>query len=307
LTGFSIRFELDAMVQPKGSDSASSTSILGLAYMVGNQFTITRTETREAPPYGSSMLVSGIESQYAMLPYFVGNLIDGMANTGGTMPQAALFTIPQANTFGPINVAIISNADGVNLMNTELGGAFSGTQSQPASVSGFTTAIGDTHGHTKTTVDPGIVRLSPMYVDAPDLLFQTRKPTAVVTEYIEVSRMNQAPPRYQRPLPTQAYLASEDWRVSHGKYDPQGNRLFSGVFERSYVTYDVGAGSTVGFSTFTAPSGANVRRWSTPNNGLLPPVSPATTAGSDVPSSSSLAAATDARQQYVVTTATLVT
>lgn len=307
LTGFSIRFELDAMVQPKGSDSAGSTSILGLAYMVGNQFTITRTEIREAPPYGSSMLVDGVESQYAMLPYFVNNLIDGMANTGGTMPQAALFTIPKANTYGPVDVAIISNADGVNLMNTELGGAFSGTQAQPASVSGFTTAIGDTHGHTKTTVDPGIVRLSPMYVDAPDLLFQTRKPTAVVTEYIEVSRMNQAPPRYQRPLPAQAYLANEDWRVSHGKYDPQGNRLFSGVFTRSYVTYDVGAGSTVGFSTFTAPSGANVRRWSTPNSGILPPVSPATTVASDVPTSSSLAAALDSRQQYQVTTATLVT
>jgi hypothetical protein len=307
LSGYAIRFELDAMVQPKASDSAGAGSILGLAYMVGNEFTITRTEIREAPPYGSSMLVDGIESQYAMLPYFVNNLIDGMANTGGTMPQAALFTIPKANTYGPVDVAIISNAAGVNLMNTGLGGAFVENVTGQASVSGFTTAIPQMHGHTKTTVDPGIVRLSPMYVDQPDLLFQTRKPTAVVTEHIEVARMNQAPPRYQRPLPAQAYLANEDWRVSHGQYDAQGNRVFSGIYTRSYVTYDVGAGSTVGFSTFTAPSGAFVRRWSTPNSGILPPISPASPGVSDMAALSSLAAATDARQQYAVTTATLVT
>jgi hypothetical protein len=192
-------------------------------------------------------------------------------------------------------------------MNTGLGGAFVENVTGQASVSGFTTAIPQMHGHTKTTVDPGIVRLSPMYVDAPDLLFQTRKPTAVVTEHIEVARMNQAPPRYQRPLPEEAYLANEDWRVSHGQYDAQGNRVFSGIYTRSYVTYDVGAGSTVGFSTFTAPSGAFVRRWSTPNSGILPPISPASPGVSDMAALSSLAAATDARQQYAVTTATLVT
>lgn len=308
LTGYAIRFELDALVQPKADDAGGSTSVLSLAYMIGNEFTITRTETREASAYGSIMTVSGVENQYAMVPYFVNNLVDGMSNTGGTMPQAALFNILNANSYGAISVAVISNAAGVSLMNTNLGGAFSTTRFQPAPASGFTTAVPFTQGHTKTVVDPGIVRLSPMYVDAPDLLFQTRKPTATVTEHIEVARVNQAPPRYQRPLPAQAYLANEDWRVSHGQYDAQGNRVFSGVYDRTYVTYDVGgSGSTVGFSTATAPSGASLRRWSTPNNGLLPPISPATTAASDVITSSSLAAAGDARQQYVVSSATYVT
>ena len=307
LTGYAIRFELDAVVQPKADDAGGTTSVLSLAYMIGNEFTITRTERRDASAYGAIMTVSGIEQQYAMVPYFVNNLIDGMSNTGGTMPQAALFNIQNANSYGPIDVAIISNANGVNLMNTELGGAFASSQQQPAASSGFLTAIPFQQGHTKTTVDPGVVRLSPMYVDQPDLLFQTRKPCATVTEHIEVARLNQAPPRYQRPLPDEAYLLSEDWRVAHGKYDAQGNRVFSGVYERTYEVYDVGAGSTVGFSTWATPSGANLRRWSTPNSGVLPPVAPTSTIVSDVPTSSSLAAATDARQQYVVSTDTFVT
>lgn len=307
LTGYAIRFELDAIVHPKGDDAAGPTSILALAYMVGNEFTITRTESRAASSYGATMKVAGVETQYAMVPYFVNNLIDGLAFTGGTMPQAALFNVIGLNAYGPINIAVVSNANGVNLMNTGLGGAFYGTQSQPSEAAGYTTMIPFTQGHTKTIVDPGIVRLSPMYVDQPDLLFQTSKPCVSVTEHIEVARTNQAPPRYQRPLPAEAYLVSEDWRVSHGKYDPQGNRVFSGVYDRAYVVYDTGTTSTVGFSTASTPGGANVRRWSTPNGGVLPPVSPATTAGSDVPSSSSLAAATDSRQQYVVATDTFVT
>lgn len=307
LTGFAIRFELDAMVIPHDDDGGGTTNIVSLAYMIGNKFTITRTETREASAYGAAMLVSGVESQYAMVPYFINNLVDGMSNTGGTLPQAAMFNILKANSYGTISVAVISGDAGVAAMNTGFGGAFSGTQFQPAPVSSYTTAIPFQQGHTQTTVDTGIVRLSPMYVDQPDLLFQTRKPCTVVTEHLEVARMNQAPPRYQRPLPAQAYLAAEDWRVSHGKYDAQGNRLFSGVYDREYVVYDTGSTSTVGFATATTPSGANLRRWGTPNGGLLPPVSPATTAGSDIPSSSSLAAASDARQQYVVTTPTFVT
>jgi hypothetical protein len=305
LSGYAIRFELDAQVIPKASDA--SANLLSLAYMVGNEFTITRTETREASAYGPIMPVSGVDKQYGMVPYFINNIIDSMSNVGGTMPRASLFDIANANTFGTISIAVISNAQGVSLMNTDIGGAFNLAQTQPAEVNGATTMVPHTHGHTKTTVDPGIVRLSPMYVDQPDLIIQTRKPCAVITEFTEVARMNQAPARYQRPLPAQAVLLSEDWRVSHGKYDAQGNRMFSGIYERAYAVYDTGSSTTVGFATFTSPSGAQMRRWGTPNNGLLPPVSLTTTANSDSPNSTTLAAAADARQQYVVTTATFVT
>jgi hypothetical protein len=275
LSGFSIRFELDAVVMPRAADN--STNITAIGYMVGNAFTITRTESRAVDAYGPYSLAAGVQSTYGMIPHWVSNAVSGMEETSGSMPRAALFTITDANVHGAVNVAVISGNGGVTAMNSLFDGFYQGTQNQPAlNGNDYQTLVQHTVSNTKARYDSGIVRLSPMYVSAADFVFQTRKPIATITERVEVSRMNQSPPKVLRELPSNAYLLNDDWQVSWGQYDSQGNRLFSGVYTREYAMYDPGGDAllTSGFATQTAPSGAGLRAWGAPNESVLPSFSP---------------------------------
>jgi hypothetical protein len=281
LSGFSIKFELDAVVMPRTANDSSNITAIG--YMVGNAFTISRTESRAVDAYGPYGYISpgggggAVQGTYGMIPHWVANAVSGMEETTGSMPTAALFTILDATAHGAVNVAVISGADGVAAMNTLFNGFYQGTQNQPAlNDDDYQTLVQHTVSSTKARYDSGIVRLSPMYVSAADFVFQTRKPIATITERVEVSRMNQSPPKVLRELPSNAYLLNDDWQVSWGQYDSQGNRLFSGVYTREYAMYDPGGDALLisGFATQTAPSGAGLRAWGAPNESVLPSYSP---------------------------------
>jgi hypothetical protein len=279
LSGFSIRFELDAVVMPR--EANDSTTITAIGYMVGNAFTITRTDSRAVDAYGPYGYIGeddgAVQGTYGMIPHWVANAVSGMETTSGDMPTASLFTIVDANTHGAVTVAVVSGADGVSEMNTLFNGFYQDSQNQPAdNEDEYQTLVQHTVSNTKARYDSGIVRLSPMYVSTADFVFQTRKPIATVVERVEVSRMNQSPPKVLRQLPSNAYLLNDDWQVSWGQYDSQGNRLFSGVYTREYAMYDPGgdALATSGFSTQTAPSGAGLRAWGAPNETVLPSFSP---------------------------------
>jgi len=281
LSGYAIRFELDAVVMPR--EAYDSTVITAIAYMVGNAFTITRTDSRSVDAYGPYVSEGESATTYGMIPHWVANAVSGMEPTTGDMPQAALFTITGANTYGAVEVAVISGADGVEAMNAAFNGAYQGSQIQQGeqSINGetgpFQTLVQHTVSITHCTYDSGIVRLSPMYVSAPDFVFQTRKPTPIIEERVEVSRMNHAPAKFLRPLPSNAYLIDDDWKVSFGKYDAQGNRLFSGIYTRRYAMYDGGSGvakAISGYSTETAPSGAQLRVWGALDDIVRPSYSP---------------------------------
>lgn len=306
-TGYKIRFEMEAHVI--ATDSDSTATIVPLAYEIGNDFAITRTEVREAPAYGAAMQVAGVPTQYGMIPAYVGNIVDGMSTAGGSsaMPVASLFTITGANSFGAVNVIVVSGAAGVTAMNAIFEGRFQNDQEQPSNDSdGYTRMIPQASSFTVSKYESGLVKMSPMYVSAPELVFQTKKPVVHVKERTETVRMNQAPPKVLRPLPTDAILMGEDWRVAFGRFDAQGNRAFTGIFEREFALYDDGT-SAAGYATATAPSGASLRRWAAPNLSVLPTLSPIATAGSQQTGGSVLVSPSDPKQAYSVPAETFVT
>lgn len=305
-SGYKIRFEMEAQVQANASDS--SATIVPLAYEIGNEFTITRTEVREAPAYGAAMQVAGVPTQYGMIPAYIGNIIDGMSTAGGTsaMPVASLFTITGANAYGAVNVIVISGAAGVTAMNAVFEGRFQNDQEQPSNDSdGYTRMIPNASSFTVSRYESGLVKMTPMYVGASELVFQTKFPVVHVKERIETVRMNQAPPRTLRPMPTDAYVRGEDWRVAYGRFDAQGNRAFTGVFEREFAMYDDGT-SAGGYATETV-GGITIRKWSAPNNYVTPTLSPIATQASQQTTGSVFLNPADTKQSYSVPTQAFIT
>lgn len=306
-SGYKIRFEMEAQVVANNSDTGST--IVPLAYEIGNDFTITRTEVREAPAYGAAMQISGVATQYGMIPAYISNIVDGMSTAGGSsaMPVASLFTITGANSYGAVNVIVVSGDSGVTAMNSAFDGRFQSAQEQPTNDSdGYTRMIPAASSFTVSKYESGLVKMSPMYVSAAELVFQTKKPVVHVKERTETVRMNQAPPKTLRPLPTDAILLGEDWRVAFGRFDAQGNRAFTGIFEREFALYDDGT-SAAGYATATAPSGASLRRWAAPNLFVLPTLSPIATQASQQTTGSVLANPADTKQAYSVPAETFVT
>lgn len=309
MSGYKIRFEMEAHVIAKNSDSGST--IVPLAYMIGNEFTITRTETRAAPAYGASIKLAGVDTQYGMVPTYLNNVIDGMSTDGSSspMPLASLFTITEANAYGAITIAVISDAAGVTgaqSMNAIFAGRFQNDQEQPSNDSdGYTRMIPNASSFTVSRYESGLVKMSPMYLGASELVLQTKIPVVHVKERIETVRMNQAPPRTLRPLPTDAYVCGEDWRVAFGRFDAQGNRAFTGVFEREFAMYDDGS-SAGGFDTETV-AGITIRKWSAPNNYVTPTLSPIATQASQQTTGSVFLNPADTKQSYSVPTQAFIT
>jgi hypothetical protein len=138
-----------------------------------------------------------------------------------------------------------------------------------------------------------------MYPSGQDLVFQTRKPRVLLTEHVEVVRMNQAPSKIMRELPANCVVKSEDWRVAFGKYDAQGQRVFTGVFERTMELYDPGGTPVVGFYNNTI-GGVTFRNWVAPNSTIIAARNPNTTDGGQLNTTGVLSAAVGS-QAYGVT------
>jgi len=306
LSGYAIRLEVDADVFP--DDGAGA--LVPLAFMIGQAFTITRTTSRAADAYGAAVPVAGVATQYAMVPHYVSNLLNGMNCQGAesNMPRASLTTITGANSYGSVSVTVTATTQGVSAMNSPFGGDFTSSEQQyPNSEQGSARIVAHNVANTQASYDSGICRLSPMYTDTTDFLFQTRKPCVIVTERTEASRANVAPGKATRPLPTGAYLISDNYQVAFGKYDGQGNRLFTGVYDRTFAMYDNGGSSSHGFYSQTTPGGPSVRAWQAPNNVVLPTIALTGTTASQATTSSVFAAATDANARYPVYGETFVT
>lgn len=299
LSGFSIRLEVDADVF---SDDGSG-AMVPLAFMIGQSFTISRSTSRTLDAYGPLVVVDEVPTAYAMLPHYITNLLNGMtcAGVGDYMPTATLTTITGANSYGSVSVTVTSSSEGTAATNAPFEGAFSASNYQfPVEPNTFSGIIAHQVAITRADYDSGICRLSPMYTDTTDYVFQTRKPSVIITEEAEAARNNNAPGKIFRPLPTGAYLLNDNANVSFGKYDAQGQRLFTGVYQRKYALYDAGGTTTNGFYTQTAPSGAALRAWAPPNETLLPTLSYTGTTASQSTGSDVFANATDAEAQYPV-------
>lgn len=303
LSGYAIRFELDAQAYPNTSTNVAITTMSPLAYMVGRGFRVNRSTSRELDAYGSRVrnLVGGEPSEqselFVLVPHYLGNAVNGMdcLGTDDPLPYATVYTITQADpTYGAVSVTVIGGEVGLGPSNDDMTGKYAGNmeQSQPtASTNGYTQIVNHSLSVTKVETKTGLVRLSPMYYNAQDLVFQTKKPEVRISERLEISKVNQAPARVVRPLPTGAYIVAENWDVSFGRYDAQGNRVFTGIFERVYALYDIGgtpptagAPTANGFYEFVGTAGPlngdTVRGWKAPNGTVAASISPIATAAS---------------------------
>jgi hypothetical protein len=303
LEGYSVRFEVDATVQSKAQDNAATLAPLG--YMIGQKFTVTKTATRTLPAYGPALTDGANNVILGILPHWLNNNVSGTDTAPeANMPRAQLFSFAGSNEHGAVNVAVVSGADGVSAMNSLFAGAFNAFQQQPENVtiegtSGYATTIANSRSHTSAVIDNGMVRASTMYPSGQDLVFQTRKPRVLLTEHVEVVRMNQAPSKIMRELPANCVVKSEDWRVAFGKYDAQGQRVFTGVFERTMELYDPGGTPVVGFYNNTI-GGVTFRNWVAPNSTIIAARNPNTTDGGQLNTTGVLAAAVGS-QAYGVT------
>lgn len=311
LSRYAIHFVLEAQVYA-GATSANNAAIVPLAYMVGQKFAVTRTEGRAVSPYGPSVqLTAGDEptlGSYYMVPHYIGNAINAMdcEGSGGNMPQASMNTVTDANVYGSIVVTVFDSTDGLPEANAVFKGEQSNTVEQPDNTGAnteqeptYTQIVSHNVSLTNVSYDSGMVRLSVMYTSGADLLFQTRKPHVRIRERVEVSRANTPPAKLYRSMPTQAYLLGEDWNVTYGKYDAQGNRLYTGVYEREYALYDNGQEGAQGFYTSIAGYAGVVRRWQAPVATVSATMSPIGTSASQN-SGLSVFGATGDNNQYGV-------
>jgi len=313
LSGFSVRFELDAQVFPT---STSKGSVLApLAFMIGQRFQIARTTSRTIDAYGAFTSVNttnecgepGTPSSYYMVPHYIDNILTGMNCDGANvaLPYAHIETITAANTYGAITVVVCADNNQVAQMNDPLDdGVHKTEQSQDEDSSG-TRIVAHTVATTRSRYDSGIVRMSPMYTSGNDLVIQTRKPLVIVSERVEVSKANSAPDKLVRPMPVGAILLRDEWNVAYGKFDPQGNRLFTGIYERSFQLYDSGVAN--GYATTATAYAGNIRSWTAPNGVIQPTISPIGTIASQGTGGSVFAADANAENRYTVPAESYVT
>jgi hypothetical protein len=288
LSGQAIRFELDAQMFPSAnSSSGQQNAIAPLAYMIGQEFIVQRTHSRAPSAYGTATrVVSGGNDTYywhVMQPHWVQDMINGMENCGstpsGNLPYAVLLNNSVDDTWTG-DIVVNTGELTTNEMNTSFEGKYSTSQFQyPKDTDGYTNIVAHNVSVTNASYQAGVVRLSPMYTTGADVVFQTQKPSVLVKERVEVARANQAPSKVFRPLPTGALVMGEDWNVSYGKFDAQGQRMFIGTYERTYQLWDQGDTGR-GFVTQASLAAGNVRAWGAPNQTVLPTIAAIATTAS---------------------------
>jgi len=326
LSGYSIRFEMDAQMFPE--ERATTNLVAPMAWMIGRGFTVTRTTSRELDAFGSATRpvnnIGGNQSfgspeLYVMLPHYLDNAVSGMACEGTDVgiPHATVYVLDAANpALGTITITTIEGDSGFGPINDpQSGQGFNGKyyaqMQQGANQGGYLTVVSHSVSITKVRTQTGLCRLTSMYVDAPDHVFQVTKPRIEITERIEVSRVNKSPPRVARPLPVGSYVVSEDWDVSYGRFDAQGNRIFTGVFERTYAMYDTGGTpndpempTLAGFYS-TVPqagimAGDTIRGWMAVTGYVNSPFSPLGTDATQATGGNVFTVATDLDVRYAV-------
>jgi hypothetical protein len=251
----------------------------------------------------------GTPQSYYMVPHYINNILSGMDcdNATAQLPYATLTTITNANTYGSITIAICADNYGMDDVNGGLTDGLHATeQSQEENAGGGTQIVAHSVSTTRARYDSGIVRMSPMYTAGADLVLQTRKPLVIVSERVEVSRANTAPDKVIRPMPAGAILLRDEWNVAFGKFDPQGNRLFTGVYDRTFQMYDSGAGGA-GYATTATAYAGNVRSWAAPNGVIRPTLSALGTTASQATGSSVFTVDAVASNQYTVPSESFVT
>jgi hypothetical protein len=286
LSEYSIRFEVDCKTFPQ--NPANATVMTPLSQIIGQTFTVTRTTPRVIDAYGPKVPQAGINRAYAMVPHWLNNLVNGMNCQGELqegLPFAQMNLIEGANEYGAIGVIVTGNGDGVPAMNSSFNGKYVESNSQSPNNSDFTEIVAFSTAITKCRVESNFVRFTPCDLTTADYVVQNGRPRIRLVERVEISRANKAPAKKFRALPDDAILLSEDWNVSFGRFDGQGNRIFTGVYERVYELIDAGTDTTMnGFKYEGAVPGpwGTMRIWNAPSDIITPTMSPLGTDASQI-------------------------
>ena len=283
MSRYAIRFEMEATVVPRSS--TDTAVILPLGEMIGQSFLVKRFDEAgsgqprfvdaygPAVDYTNGQVTTPLQT-YAMVPHYIDNLLNGQDcdGTSENVPYATAMKFASANIYGAIDVTVGSGISGIPAMNAPFDGTGYNEETkamtQPADdADGYTQMVGHSVSTSELHYASNFVRLTTMYMDGADFVFQIRKPKVRVVERIEVASVNKPPTRRFRPFPADAYVIREDWTVTGCKYDSQGQRIYSAIYEREIEIADSATGAG-GFSTVTSTLIGGYRAWINPYGSL---------------------------------------
>lgn len=269
-----ITVEVEALVY---SQNTANTNAIPLTAMIGCPFTVKRAAAttdvqRTVNPYGSPSVVhaagwaSTSNKWYWMEPHWVGAhptfqtaLADAM-----TLGQATLIEFTDTVSSGIVSVVVANDDTFVSAMNATLDdGPYPSQYPKQADVGGYPSTMLRGFGESRTLVAPRVCRLCTAYNTGADYLFQIEKPVVVLTEKVEVTRLNQNPAKPMRPGPAGFMVVDEKWNIEAGAGDPQGQRAYKGVFVRTSMAFDGGGTTSNGYASATV-GGVTIRTWSPP-------------------------------------------
>ena len=252
-------------------DDASSTIAVPLSGFLGRQFSVTRPDCAVMPlPYGTRL-----QGFYA-LSHSYQNLLSANVPQAdsGTIQVAKMFKVayePACTDVTTVAIVTDTTFNSLQAANTTLNvGASKNAVTHLTAAGGQTADITAVSAHTNMRMVTKINRLSTMYRDTADYVYQVGKPYVVIEEQVITKKMNVPPARTMRPIPAEYIVVEEDWKVNFGNVDGNGQRTFVGVWTRTMQAYDIGAASA-GYVTQTNAGGTkSYRAWWAPNSLIVP-------------------------------------
>jgi hypothetical protein len=267
-----IRFELEAEALATAIElntPGATTIAVPMAQYIGKNFTMARANSQVIDPYGTPT------NSYWAYPHWEGNTLSGKTAAPSEIARAAVeaFTQTAVSPAAPVITIIAPATDLIsvnavmnvgpfaNKMTIAVGGSEQGTTRPIETVEA---ASSHTHVNSKTRMH----RLQTLYTEGSDFVFQNGKPSVVITERMEIKRINKPPNRIMRPIPAGFVVLEDDWKTNFGAIDQNGNRTFTGVYTRTLLAYDGGGTTSNGYAT-----SSSIRTWWSPSLEVQPPLS----------------------------------
>ena len=248
-----------------------SITAVPLSGFLGRQFSVTRPDCAIMPlPYGTR------GAGFFALSHSYQNLLSANVPQAdsGTVKVAKMFKV----TYEPpctdtTTVAIITDTtyNSIASANDQLNvGPAANTVTHLTASNGATADITAVSAHTNMRMVTKINRLSTMYRDTADYVYQIGKPYVVIEEQVITKKMNVPPARTMRPIPAEYIVVEEDWKVNFGNVDGNGQRTFVGVWTRTMQAYDIGSASAAYTTQSNASATKSYRTWWAPNDLIVP-------------------------------------
>jgi hypothetical protein len=248
-----IRLEVEALA-PANNSTTPSTSVasIPLVELIGSNFSVSRTCPVAPDPYGST------DTKWFAYPHWEGNTATAKPNgIDSTLPASQMIAYAVTECAGTATaVTILSSPTNFNAANSLIVTGSSTPPSAELDAFGNAKSVERQITFTKVNTKTNMHRLQTLYTQGADFVFQTGKASVVIEESTTVKRQNQPPNRVMRPLPPGFVVLKDDWTVNFGDMDPSGNRVYTGIYTRTLLSYDGGGATFFGYYT-----NAGIRQW----------------------------------------------